>query len=64
MSWGDLSLVLSPVEQKHTQVLAMVCDEENQMMWLLGNVRRGWKANLLASRKKYLYEEILLCEDK
>ena len=59
MSWGDFSVVLSPVAQEHAQDLAMVHEEENQIVWLVGSARRGWKASLLAFRKEYMYEEFL-----
>lgn len=64
MSWGDFSIVLSPVAQEHNQDLAMVCEEENQTVWLVGSAHRGWKASLLALWKEYLYKEFLfsLCE--
>jgi len=51
--------VLSPVAQEHAQDLAMVHEEENQIVWLVGSARRGWKASLLAFRKEYMYEEFL-----
>lgn len=59
MSWGRFFVVFSPAAQEHTQDLAMVCEEENQIPCLVGSAHRGWEDNLPAYCKEYLSEEFL-----